>query len=184
MARKSLIDIEIRGLNELSAAFEALPKSVAKRTMTTILKKAAVPIAEEAFRLAPRDQDAGGPHLADSITVSTKLTARQRRYRQKRGSEAEVFVGPRAPHAHLVEFGTAERVASETHVVKIKDRFVTIAKGQSLGRVTPKPYLRPAWDRRKDEARRLAAQLTWVELARAARRLRRKSERLLKKLGG
>jgi HK97 gp10 family phage protein len=147
------------GFDELEKMLGQLAKSMSKTVMKNALKKAAVPIRDEAIQNAP-----GGPtgNLKKGIKISTQLTRRQRRYRKL--GEAEVFVGtaPPAYHGHLVEFGTIEREWKS---------------GKSTGRMTGKPFLRPAWDAKKGAALKILQIEVWRELEKAARRLRGKAEK-------
>ena len=154
------------GWKELEAALKTLPTGASKSTMKAAGKKALAPVAVAAARMAPRSSE-HKPHLADSITVSTQLTRRQRRARGKRG-EVEIFAGARVPYAHLVEFGTGPRQNKKT--------------GAFFGQMPAQPFMRPAWDSHKDEAVAIFRKEIWGELKKTARKLRRKSERALKRI--
>ena len=154
------------GWKELEAALKSLPDGARKSTLEAAGKKALVPVAAAAARLAPRS-DEHKPHLADSITVGTQLTKRQRRARGKQG-EAVVYAGARVPHAHLVEFGTGPRQNKKT--------------GKFSGQMPAQPFMRPAWDSHKGEVLSIFRKEIWIELKKTARRLRRKAERNLKRI--
>lgn len=107
---------KVEGLKELDAALKELPKSTARGVLRRTLLKEAKPIAVAGEALAPKLTG----KLAQSYTVGTKLSRRQKRLHKKE-SDVEVFVGP-TPHAKSVqtEFGNAHQSAQ--------------------------PHLRPAWD--------------------------------------
>jgi HK97 gp10 family phage protein len=143
---------KVEGLKELEEALKELPRATSRNVLLRTLKAQAQPIAEAGESFAPRLT--GG--LAQSYTVGTKLSRRQKSQHVKE-SMVEVFVGP-TPHPKSVqtEFGNAHQVAQ--------------------------PHLRPAWDGNvmrvlkgiRDE---LASQ---IEAAR--KRLAKKAEREAAKL--
>jgi HK97 gp10 family phage protein len=114
MARREVFRIE--GLKELDQALTELPKATARNVLLRTLKEQGQPIADAGEAYAPRDKG----HLADSYTVGTKLSRRQKKLHKKE-SHVEVFIGP-TPHPKSVqtEFGNAHQA--------------------------PHPHLRPAWD--------------------------------------
>lgn len=142
----AFVRVEVTGFKELEHALAELPKAVAKSVLRTALKKAGQPVVDAAQSLAPRDTG----KLAESIEIKTSLSRRQRRRRQKAG-DVEQFIGPstKAPHGHLVEFGTVK--------------------------MAPRPFLRPAWDANKDRVLELFAKEMWTAIEKAARRLARKA---------
>lgn len=138
----------VDGLAELDEALQELPTATARNVLLRVLTAEAQPIADAGANLAPKLT--GG--LAESYTVSTKLSRRQKSLNQKE-SDVEVYVGPGpAPKGVQTEFGNAHQ--------------------------RPEPHLRPAWDgnvmRVLDGIRdRLAEE---IEKARA--RIARKVERI------
>jgi HK97 gp10 family phage protein len=113
MARQTF---KIEGLKELDEALKELPKATARNVLLRTLKEQGQPIADAGEANAPRLSG----KLADSYTVGTKLSRRQKK-QNKKESMVEVYVGP-TPHAKSVqtEFGNAHQAAH--------------------------PHLRPAWD--------------------------------------
>lgn len=107
---------KLEGLKELDEALSELPKATARNVLLRTLKEQGQPIADAGEANAPRDKG----KLADSYTVGTKLSRRQRKLHNKE-SAVEVFVGP-TPHPKSVqtEFGNSHQA--------------------------PHPHLRPAWD--------------------------------------
>lgn len=166
MTQNSLFQFSLNGFEELENAFAQLPKAVERQVLREALIKSAVPIAIAAVRFAPKGKGSG-PHLKDSIGVSTKLSRRQRRRYGKSRYEAEVFVGSRDPKAHLIEFGTGPRYTK---------------KGAYRGQSAAQPFMRPAWNLKKKAAMNNLERIIWRELAKKARRLRRSSERLQRRL--
>lgn len=104
MAQQSF---KVEGLRELNKMFDSLPKSLGKAALRRSLIRQAQPIAADASSRATEKTGA----LAKSATVSTVLSARQRKLHRKmfRDDRAavEVFVGfGPDPAAHLEEFGS------------------------------------------------------------------------------
>lgn len=183
--------VRVEGFKELQAALAQIEKETTRKTVARrALKKAGEPVAAKMRSLAPR----GEGQLQDNIAVSTKVknevgaaayaaTMRgggtsgeavaamrgARREAKAAGIQPPVFmyVGPttRAPHAHLVEFGTGPHINGGL-----------FAGSQHPG-TTPQPFARPAWDAEQDAAlKRIATELA-AEIEKAARRAARKAAR-------
>jgi hypothetical protein len=107
---------KVEGLKELDKALTELPKATARNVLLRTLKEQGQPIANAGEAYAPRLSG----QLAESYTVGTKLSRRQKKLHKKE-SHVEVFIGP-TPHPKSVqtEFGNAHQA--------------------------PHPHLRPAWD--------------------------------------
>lgn len=177
------ISVRVDGLKQLEAAMADLEKTATRKTVArNALRKAGEPVADAMRAGAPRDTG----RLAENIAVSTKIkgeagkAAYAKSMRETAGNKAlavkamrdarraakgslppvMMFVGPttRAPHAHLVEFGTAPHING--------GRF---AGSQHPG-TAPRPFARPAWDANKDAAlQNIAAELA-AEINKAAAR--------------
>lgn len=168
--------VRIEGLADLEKALAELPKSTARNTLVRALRKAAQPIANEAKSKVP----VRSGKLRDSIIVTSKvrnLTGLKeygqtlqaggsrkeagaalrgaRRAGGGEGSRAEISVGPTDPKAHLLEFGTIKMSAQ--------------------------PYMRPAWESKKDEAALSIKQELASEIEKSRARLARKAARLAAK---
>lgn len=170
--------VSVSGLRELEKALAQLPKAIARNVLRRTLIKAGEPMAEEARRLAPVESG----KLRDSIEVSARVknkvggsefaaamrsglgkdaavaALRQARREAKgQSSFAEAFIGPARGrgvirYAHLVEFG-------------------------SVHNRPPRPFMRPAWDTRKQQALVIIRQELGKEIISAARRLGRSKKR-------
>ena len=174
------INVSIEGLRELDEALGELPKATGRNVMRRALMAAVGPIVEDAQRLAP----VRSGRLQKSIMVSTKASKRlglseyaevmrgggsqSEAYAAMRAVRAsntantamQVYVGPSraAPHAHLVEFGSANN--------------------------SPQPFLRPAWDAGWRTALESIKGHMRGEIDKAVVRLARKQARLIAKTGG
>lgn len=137
--------VHVEGLRELEQALKQLPRANAKAVLRRTLKEAGEPIAKSARAKAPKFE----MYLSESIDVGTKLSRRQAGLHKKQ-SPVEMFVGPGPdPAAHLDEFGSVNGPAQ--------------------------PFMRPAWDENKDQALETIANLTWIEIEKAAARLAKKA---------
>jgi HK97 gp10 family phage protein len=139
--------VKVEGLKEVQTALQDLPRAAAQNVMLRILKKRAQPIADAAKQLVPVDKG----ELRNSITVSTRLTRRQRGQHQKEGQgDVEVFVGPGSlPQAHLQEFGTFKE--------------------------PPQPFMRPAWDSARASVLEGLTEDLWAEIEKAQRLVKKSS---------
>lgn len=168
------LSVSVSGLAALDKALGNLPKATARNVVKRTLEKAAVPMVDEARRLAPIG-DTGKLH--DSIAVSSRVknkvgmaeygaamraglgtAAARSALRQARrnspgsGAFAQVFIGPSKGkgvlgYASAVEFGTVK--------------------------MPPKPYMRPAWDATKDRCLSIIKGELRDQIIMAARRVGR-----------
>ena len=149
----SEVRVKIEGLREVQEALKKLPKkATAKNVMRRVLKKRAQPFADTARDLVPVDKGA----LKDSIGVSTVLAKSQRRGFKKEGrDDVVVFVGAGPhPQASLQEFGTKDFRAQ--------------------------PYMRPAWDKHKNQTLDGIVGDMWDEIEKAAARAARKAAKAVR----
>ena len=153
--------VSFKGGRELQAALAELgsvatQKNVAKRA----LDKAAIPIRDEAQRLAPDDPETGtGNFLVASIKIGERALGRRNRSYRKTNGIVERYVGI-DPTVH-------PRVAFYSEIQEF-----------GKGKTPAQPFFRPAWESKKMVAMdRLADDLT-VEIGKAADRAARKRARL------
>lgn len=146
---KQLIALE--GAKELDEALVALAEEFHPRNVKSVLRGALKDggkiIADAGQANAPREKG----ELAESYTVGSKLSRRQKRLHKKE-SPLEVFVGP-TPHAKSVqtEFGNAHQA--------------------------PHPHLRPAWDSNWQRVLDVIISQIKERLEKTRARLARKAER-------
>lgn len=166
---KNQIRFELEGLQELAQSLQQFSDTVARNITSRALADAAEPMAKAARALAPKDSG----ELRESISASTRANVKGR-LRNKNLRFA--FVGPSyskfdqhyAPHAHLVEFGTAARYHKD---------------GKYVGQAPAQPFMRPAFDQYKQEVVVRFRDHLAVEVERAARRAERKAKRAAIKAG-
>lgn len=128
------VKLRLEGAKELDRVLQGLAASTGRGITRRALTRALEPVAEAARALAPRDEG----KLAAHIGVSSRLTRRQaREMRGQTGRDVQfMYVGPEWASAHLVEFGTGPRFKKS---------------GQYVGVMPPQPFMRPAWDAKRDE---------------------------------
>lgn len=157
------VKFKLTGLNGLSEALRQLPRALGDSVLKKALTQSAGPVVDYARATAGFIDRSGS--LRKSIGVRPM---RRRRY----GSE--IAMGPNAPHAHLVEFGTA------AHDITAKPGGILSWLGIRTKYVhhpgaKPKPFFRKAWDAKGGPAmlEDLGVRI-WAELAKAADKLAKK----------
>lgn len=168
MSSRVAFSFNLVGLKEMMDALEQLPtiamqKGVLRRSLIT----AGAPIVEAAKGNVPVKSG----RLRDSIKVSTSLKATQRRGRFDR-SAVTVYVGSSSPLAHLIEFGTTERILKKPRTVNLGGDMVQIT---NTGHTPANPFMRQAWDSTKDQALKIFGDEIWTELVKTARRLAKRA---------
>ena len=177
------VTAKVHGLKELEASLKLLDKNATKRTvLRNTLKKAGEPVAEAMRSAAPVDDG----QLAANIEVSTKIkgeagkAAYAKTMRKTSGDKAlarktlrdarravkgtlppvMMFIGPtvKAPHAHLVEFGTAPHISGG------------MFSGAQHPGTAPQPFVRPAWDQGKDATLKRIREEMRSEIGKALKR--------------
>ena len=167
---KGAFKFELTGMKELINALDQLPTvAMQKGAIRNALKEAGKPVADDAKTNVPVDSG----HLRDSIKVSTSLKKSQRPRRQDRSS-VTAYVGSSSPLAHLIEFGTTQRILKEPRIVTIGGRTVQITH---TGQVSPRPFLRQAWDSMKRKALEMFADQMREQIYKSARRLAKRAEK-------
>ena len=128
-------NVDVLGVKELNDFLKTLPKTVTHRILQATHAKAAKPLINAEKLLAPKSEG----DLRESIGV--KRTSIKRA-----NSVGEIKVGPLYKKggrtAHLIEFGTKQR--------QTKGKGKVYRAGANRGRVTPKPFVEPAFYRTKD----------------------------------
>jgi HK97 gp10 family phage protein len=184
------VTVKLSGFKEIEVALDRLEKQATKKTVArNALKKAGEPVAEAMRAKATRVTG----QLADNIAVSTRikgeagkaayadtmrktsgnkaLAVKAMRDARRAAKSAQppvmMFVGPtvKAPHAHLVEFGTAPHTNGGTFA------------GSRHPGTSPRPFVRPAWDAEQEATLQRIADEMRVQIAKAiTRQARRKAK--------
>lgn len=134
--------VKVDGLDGLLEALQEIPsRATEKNTVKRALKQAAEPMRALAAALAPYRAEDNPMHLRESIIISDKTVANDPDPGAPAGS-VTVFFGPdkrlRQHHGIEMEFGT------------FKDQ--------------AQPFMRPAWEARKEESLKLVGYYMWVEI--------------------
>jgi HK97 gp10 family phage protein len=142
--------VVIEGLDELQEALRELPDATSRNVLRRVAKSVLEPIADRARQLVPVHDG----RLRDSIVVSDKLSRRQKsQFQRDDPSDVVMFVGAGAlPQAHMMEFGTID--------------------------VTPRPFLRPAWDGGQDTLINSLKDTLWEQIEKATLRAERKAAKI------
>jgi len=146
----------MEGMGDMERGLAALPRGTSKGASRRALKRTLKPVA-----------DAADASMFE-IAITSKLTARQRGAAKAdfARSVVSMYVGPvdsegrGAPHAHLIEFGTAPRYH---------------ASGKYVGAVMADPFMRPAWDMHSGDMLKRLGREIWVEIEKALARAARKA---------
>jgi HK97 gp10 family phage protein len=148
----TMVTVEVTGLKELSDNLRALDIEMQRTIMKRAVQAGATVILEEAERLVPKKSG----KLAESIKLSIRSDVDV--------SEIEGTIGVNSPLAHLVEFGTQGTHGNNIVAGKRGRRGKSTGKkaiaadGTIYGTtaVIPpmkaRPYMRPAFDTKKDAA--------------------------------
>jgi HK97 gp10 family phage protein len=149
--------MQIEGLTELDDALTELAEEFSPRNAKTVLRGA----LRDAGKIIAEAGEANAPRgatgkLAESYTVGSKLSKRQKK-EHKKESPIEVFVGP-TPHPKSVqtEFGNAHQAAQ--------------------------PHLRPAWDGNVQRVLGVIIAQTKERLEKTRKRLAQRAERRAPKM--
>jgi HK97 gp10 family phage protein len=165
------VTVKVEGLRAIKDALGELPKATAKNIMRRVLMKHAEPIATAARQLAPVDQgdlkrsirvlgrktggDAGKAAFAAAMRAGASRAEAGRAARavnRSASNAVEVVIGPgRHPQGIMQEFGTDHH--------------------------PPQAFMRPAWDRHRDELLPSIGKAMWDEIEAAAARRARKRAR-------
>lgn len=147
-----MITFKLEGLAQTVANLEELSKATRGNVLKRVLLAAGQPVANEAAQLAPYRTG----RLSFSLSVSDKLTRRQRQANPKE-YEAEIYIGPAGGngalnYASFEEFGTIDTPAH--------------------------PFMRPAWESNRGIVLGLIHSGLSAEVERAAQRAARKVARI------
>ncbi|WP_068115239.1 hypothetical protein [Tropicimonas marinistellae] len=159
---RTSLKVETQGFRDAEKALAALPRSTARSVVRRVLKKTLEPMRDTADSYSEQF----------NIAISSKLSPRQRGLARAdfAGHVVAMYVGPvqedgsHAPHAHLIEFGTAERFHKD---------------GKAVGRINPpEPFMRPAYDLWSATALELLGGYLWAEIEKTVARRAAKAARV------
>ncbi|KAA5961012.1 MULTISPECIES: HK97-gp10 family putative phage morphogenesis protein [Pantoea] len=105
-----MIRMEVKGLTELEKQLEALGEKVAVKVLAEAGKEAMQIVSEDMRRHAGYDKESSGPHMRDSIKVSSRNRMKNKRW----NTVVTIRVGPSREHTQKAlaqEYGTSKQVA-------------------------------------------------------------------------
>lgn len=105
-----MIRMEVQGLQELERQLLAMGEKVAGRVLASAGKEAMQIVQEDMQQHAGYDESSNGPHMRDSIKVSSRNRMKDERWQ----TVVTIRVGPSKEHtmkALAQEFGTVKQVA-------------------------------------------------------------------------
>lgn len=168
---------DVVGFKELEAALNEFRPVTARNVIKRSLRSAGEIIADEAQRRSPVDTG----ELKLSIGVSDKLGPRQKALWVK-FADVQMFVGPtddRRYIAHLLEFGTSGSVKGERMGARDTDSKQSRSRGRKSyrthGGTSPQPFMRPAFDLKKEAAAMELADKLRAEIDKAKTRASKKA---------
>lgn len=106
-----MIRMEVKGLQELERQLEAIGEKLAVKVLSQAGKEAMEIVADDMQQHAGFDVSSDGPHMRDSIKVSSKNRMKDTRWQ----TVITIRVGPSKAHtmkALAQEFGTVKQVAN------------------------------------------------------------------------
>jgi HK97 gp10 family phage protein len=133
-----MIKFEMKGIKELEKTLKELGKAITRYDLEKVAEVALQPVYDSAVRnVRSVVRDKTG-NLSRSITIKRMGIRLRRKYNYFGGMR----VTSRAPHAHLIEYGTGAR---------------TRENGGVTGRVRARPFLRPAYDAHRNHVFQIAS---------------------------
>ena len=163
--RAGYIQFRTMGFKELDEALWALPRIITSRVLLKALKKAAEPAIRKGQATAP---------IGTTLGIINSIGARRMK---RRRYGVEISIGPNAPHAHLIEFGT------KPHVDIIEKKGVLSDGSNVYGVRVVNPGIRPnrfwtrAWEATKFEVLSDFRHHVWSALLKEAKKFGRDAER-------
>lgn len=136
-----MISVKFQGGRDLVKRLEALPSAVSRKVQITALTEGAKPIQARASALAPRDEKASPPHLADNIVIGAVSEAQI----IKRGREGET----------VVEVGPS---------LKPSDHFYGFFQEFGVAHHPAQPFMRPAFDENAPRSLNIILSAFWTAI--------------------
>lgn len=178
--------MRVEGFSELEDALKELPRATGKNCIRRALTKAALPIVEAAKSMAPARPGSG--RLRDAILVTkVKFTggaagkaAFAEAMRQGK-TRAEAAESARAANVEAAaESGGAEMI-SGIAIIGVDYRKAYYAHFVEFGtiKMSPKPFLRPAWTEGKYAAVAAIKDVLTEEIEKAVKRIAKKQAKLI-----
>ena len=137
---------DLRGAKELERMLKDFPKKIQETVLDASVRAGASLIRKEARKNLRQNRSIKSGRLYKSFKTA-KIRGTHGHFR--------IFTDRTAPHAHLVEFGTAPRRLEEPHVVELSPGvWATVTH---TGSAPAKPFMRPVLDEHQREILRAIA---------------------------
>ena len=169
-------ELEVKGLKQLDRALKQLPARSAKRAIRSATRAGGREIIKEARKNLRKYNKT--KNLSKSLSIKM---LRPRQY------SITALIGPRVGkdqkydgwYAHLVEFGVAPHTikSKKKGVLKLTDA-LTLGNDQALVKSVEhpghpaKPFMRPAYDKKKRDSVKAVGEKLWEAIAREAAKLK------------
>lgn len=163
--RAGYIQFRTMGFKELDEALWDLPRAIAARALLKALKQAAEPAIRKGQATAP---------IGTTLGIINSIGARRMK---RRRYGVEISIGPNAPHAHLIEFGTKPRVTVIEKKGVLSDGTNVYGVRIENGGLKPNRFWTRAWEATKFEVLSDFRELVWAALLKEAKKLGRKAAR-------
>jgi len=158
MARK-MSNFTLEGGEMLSKLLKDFPYKVQETILDSTVSAGANVIKKAARKNIKQNRSIKSGNLYNSLKTQ-KVKGRHGVYR--------IFTDGKAPHAHLVEFGTGPRKLKKPHYAKLGGNWVWV---ESTGSAPAKPFFRPAVDEHKQEVLK-------AMMLRMAKRMAKEAEKM------
>lgn len=168
-----MLNIDIKGLDQLGDALMKLPTEIAQKELTNALLAGGQVVADEMSAQAPRAADIGprpknDPHIADSIVVQAE--------KKVIGSAAEVYVGPNSAvgwRARFIELGTTAHAIIKKRKKVLSDGISIFGTKVQHPGERPKPFMRSSLAVSANDALKAIKEKLAEGIQRAAKRVKK-----------
>lgn len=148
--------VRIHGADEMAKVLRELPEHIGRRVLVGALRKAAVPILDEARRLAPVGQESKG---------------RVRLRKTKRGKITVANYGKLRLELGIVTIPASKTEHTASVAVSVRKAFWGMFVEFGTRLMAARPFMRPAFEARKYEALDILGKELGAGIERAAKRL-------------
>lgn len=162
------LEFKLDGAKQLEGLLKDFPIKIREKVLDGAVSAGATVVRKEARKNLKQNHSVKTGTLYDSLKTQ-KVKGTHGVYR--------IFSDRRAPHAHLIEYGTGPRALKKPHKVEIDGDWVFV---KHTGSVPAKPFFRPALDEHKPEVLRAIALRMAKRMAKEAEKMTRSYKTLSK----
>jgi len=174
--------LKVEGFKELESALKELPKATGRNCIRRALTKAADPIVQSAKSMAPKGITG---NLKDAIIVTkvrfTVGDAGKQAYAEAMRQGKTKVEAAEAAHEANAAASNDEVVTSGVAIIGVDTKKAFYAHFVEFGtsHSTPKPFLRPAWEKGKVQAAEAIKDILKDEIDKAVERIAKKQARAI-----